>query len=97
VDSLREIGATIIGVVINGVEERDTYGYGSYRYSDYRYYYKNYNYKYGYGYGKYGGYNAYAKDGGEYYADENPRGTSRKSAISLSDGEVLKPEVKENA
>lgn len=97
VDSLREIGATIIGVVINGVEERDTYGYGSYRYSDYRYYYKNYNYKYGYGYGKYGGYNAYAKDGGEYYTDENPRGTSKKSTITLSDGEVSMPEVKENA
>lgn len=97
VDSLREIGATIIGVVINGVEERDTYGYGSYRYSDYRYYYKNYNYKYGYGYGRYGGYNAYAKDGGEYYTDENAKSPSRKAAISISEGEVSKVEVKENA
>ncbi len=27
-----------MGVVINGVDERDTYGYGNYRYSDYNSY-----------------------------------------------------------
>lgn len=61
VEQLRDVGATIAGIVINGVEERDAYGYGNYRYSDYRYYYKNYNYKYG-------GYSS--KDGNEYYADD---------------------------
>jgi succinoglycan biosynthesis transport protein ExoP len=62
VEQLRDIGATISGIVINGVEERDAYGYGNYRYSDYRYYYKNYNYKYG----EYG-----SRDGREYYVDDN--------------------------
>jgi capsular exopolysaccharide synthesis family protein len=61
-EQLRDVGATVTGVVINGVEERDAYGYGNYRYSDYQYYYKNYNYKYGDG--KYG-------SGQEYYADEH--------------------------
>ncbi|MBL8808866.1 MAG: polysaccharide biosynthesis tyrosine autokinase [Planctomycetaceae bacterium] len=61
IEQLRDVGATITGVVVNGVEERDAYGYGNYRYSDYRYYYKNYNYKYG----QYG-----SKDGREYYTDE---------------------------
>ena len=75
IDSLRDIGATVSGVVINGVEERDAYGYGNYRYSDYRYYYKSYNYKYGYGYGRYGSYNSYtSKDGSEYFPDENQAG-----------------------
>jgi len=75
IDSLRDIGATVSGVVINGVEERDAYGYGNYRYSDYRYYYKSYNYKYGYGYGRYGSYNSYtSKDGSEYFPDENKVG-----------------------
>lgn len=97
IDSLREIGATIIGVVINGVEERDTYGYGNYRYSDYRYYYKNYNYKYGYGYGRYGGYNAYAKDGGEYYTDDTPANASSKSALRLSEDGAAKAGVEEKA
>jgi capsular exopolysaccharide synthesis family protein len=97
IDSLREIGATIIGVVINGVEERDTYGYGNYRYSDYRYYYKNYNYKYGYGYGRYGGYNAYAKDGGEYYTDDTPANASSKSALRLSEDAAAKAGVEEKA
>ncbi len=70
-DALRDIGATVAGIVINGVEERDSYGYGNYRYSDYRYYYKNYNYKYGYGYGRYGGYNSYGSGyGNEYFADD---------------------------
>ncbi|MFN9720401.1 MAG: polysaccharide biosynthesis tyrosine autokinase [Planctomycetota bacterium] len=62
VEQLRDVGAVISGIVVNGVEERDAYGYGNYRYSDYRYYYKNYNYKYG----QYG-----SKDGREYYADEH--------------------------
>ncbi len=46
-EQLRDVGATISGIVINGVEESDGYGYGTYRYSDYQYYYKNYDYSYG--------------------------------------------------
>lgn len=66
-DQLREVGAGLAGIVINGVEERDAYGYGSYRYSDYRYYYKNYNYKYRYGYG-YGYGEKKLKD--DYFSDD---------------------------
>ena len=46
-EQLRDVGATISGIVINGVEESDGYGYGTYRYSDYQYYYKSYDYGYG--------------------------------------------------
>lgn len=42
-DQLRDIGATVTGIVINGVEESD--GYGSYRYSGYQY--RNSDYYYG--------------------------------------------------
>jgi capsular exopolysaccharide synthesis family protein len=35
-DQLRDIGADVVGMVINGVVESDAYGYGSYNYSDYR-------------------------------------------------------------
>jgi len=59
-EQLRDVGAIVSGIVINGVEESDGYGYGTYRYSDYKYYYKNYDYRYG-GYGK-------AKE--DYYSDE---------------------------
>ncbi len=85
-DALRDIGATVSGIVINGVEERDSYGYGNYRYSDYRYYYKNYNYKYGYGYGRYGGYNSYGSNyGNEYFADD-AQGKTQASVGSDSKG-----------
>ncbi len=43
IEQLKDVGGNVAGVVINGVEERDTYGYANYRYSDYRYYYKNYS------------------------------------------------------
>jgi succinoglycan biosynthesis transport protein ExoP len=43
-EQLRDVGATVSGIVINGVEESDGYGYGTYRYSDYQYYYKSYDY-----------------------------------------------------
>ena len=46
-EQLRDVGATVSGIVINGVEESDGYGYGTYRYSDYQYYYKSYDHKYG--------------------------------------------------
>ncbi len=74
-DQLRDVGATVAGIVINGVEERDAYGYGNYRYSDYRYYYKNYNYKYA----EYG-----SNDAREYYADD----TAGELALSGSDSHV---------
>ncbi len=46
-EQLRDVGATVTGIVINGVEGSDDYGYGTYRYSDYQYYYKSYDYGYG--------------------------------------------------
>ena len=47
-EQLRDVGANITGIVVNGVEETDGYGYGSYNYSGYRYK----DYKYGYGDGE---------------------------------------------
>ncbi len=44
-EQLRDVGAVISGLVINGVSEGDYYGYGTYRYTDY----KGYSYAYGYG------------------------------------------------
>lgn len=79
IEQLRDIGATISGIVINGVEERDAYGYGNYRYSDYRYYYKNYNYKYG----EYG-----SKDGREYYADDHAGDFAGSASENLNDSSV---------
>jgi capsular exopolysaccharide synthesis family protein len=43
ISQLRDVGATIAGIVINGVEEQDSYGYGTYRYSDYGSDYRTYN------------------------------------------------------
>ena len=45
-EQLRDVGANMTGIVVNGVEETDAYGYGKYSYSDYRYRYKDYNYGY---------------------------------------------------
>ena len=47
-EQLRDVGANMTGIVVNGVEESDSYGYGSYSYADYRYRYRNYNYSYSY-------------------------------------------------
>ena len=57
-EQLRDVGATISGVVINGVAEADGYGYGSYRYSDYKYNYGSYGYRYG------------GKGNHDYYSDD---------------------------
>ncbi|MFN8709126.1 MAG: tyrosine-protein kinase family protein, partial [Planctomyces sp.] len=35
-EQLRDVGAVISGLVINGVSEGDYYGYGTYRYADYK-------------------------------------------------------------
>lgn len=64
-EQLRDVGATVSGIVINGVEESEGYGYGSYRYSDYRYSYKSYHY----GYGDYGQAKA------SYYSDDQGDGS----------------------
>ena len=45
-EQLRDVGANMTGIVVNGVEETDAYGYGNYSYSDYRYRYNDYNYGY---------------------------------------------------
>lgn len=58
-DQLRDVGASVTGIVINGVEEGDAYGYGAYRYGAY----KGYSGKYGYG---------GATDGNDsYYSDSD--------------------------
>ncbi|MDA1232859.1 MAG: hypothetical protein O2856_18985, partial [Planctomycetota bacterium] len=64
--------ATVSGIVINGVEETDGYGYGSYRYSDYKYYknsYKNYS-----AYNNY-----YGKPKEDYFSDEHIKATDADS------------------
>lgn len=45
-EQLRDVGANMTGIVINGVEEADAYGYGNYNYSDYKYQYRDYSYAY---------------------------------------------------
>ena len=49
-EQMRDIGANVVGMVINGVEQSDAYGYGAYNYSDYRSYANPYAYKYAYKY-----------------------------------------------
>lgn len=70
-EQLRDVGATVSGIVINGVEEADGYGFGTYRYSDYQYYHKNYDYRYG----------AYGKAKEDYYSDE--RADSSDADVAL--------------
>jgi hypothetical protein len=69
---LNSIGATVIGVVVNGIGDRSGYGgYGRntyYTYGKYRY-----GYAYGYGYGYGSGY-------GSYYADDKSKQQKRKQA-----------------
>lgn len=57
-EQLRDVRATVSGIVINGVEESEGYGYGSYRYSDHQYYRKSYE-------------NNYGKPREDYYSDEH--------------------------
>ncbi len=71
---LNSIGATVIGVVVNGIGDRSGYGgYGRntyYTYGKYRY---GYAYGYGYGYGYGNGY-------GSYYAEDKAKQRKRKQA-----------------
>ena len=61
VDQLQNVGANILGVVVNGVDSVESYGYQSYSYG-------------GYGYGGYGqGYGGYYANQNKGYYDESSR------------------------
>lgn len=47
-DQLRDVGARLAGLVVIGVVDGGSYGYGNYRNSDYANYYKHYNNRYSY-------------------------------------------------
>ena len=71
-DALTNIGANVIGVVVNGVDQEAGGYYSQYRYgySGYRY---AYNYRYGYGYGAYGSEKSETKAINQYFdAEEEP-------------------------
>lgn len=88
-EQLREVGGNVIGIVINGVEESDSYGYGSYRYSDYRYYAKDRKYGYGYGYGYGGGY--YTAQDAAYFSEDDAS-TESERVPTESDSSTIVPE-----
>ncbi|HBE71603.1 MAG TPA: hypothetical protein DDW52_25960, partial [Planctomycetaceae bacterium] len=69
-EQLRDVGANITGLVVNGVEETDAYGYGNYSYSDYRYRYKDYNY----------GYESYQESGEAYFAESEEESSAGVSS-----------------
>ncbi len=71
-EQLRDVGASMSGIVINGVEETDAYGYGNYSYSDYRYRYKDYSYNYGYG----------DKQNEGYFAEAEPETEAETEEVS---------------
>ena len=75
-DQLRDIGANVLGVAVNGVEEADAYGYGSYNYSDYRNnYYHSPSYAYAYNY----------SDGSEGYFSEEDETVPVKRLLSTAE------------
>ena len=66
VDQLQNVGANILGVVVNGVDSVETYGYRSYSYG-------------GYGYGGYGqGYGGYYANQSGYYDEASRQGAAPK-------------------
>lgn len=75
-DQLRDVGAKVIGMVINGVEESDAYGHGSYTYSNYGRFYGNSAHMY-----------AYA-DEYEAYFDDDEETVSVKRLMSLPDSDA---------
>jgi len=77
-EQLRDVGANIAGISINGVEETDAYGYGSYNYSDYRNYYRDYGRSYAYNYA----------EGREGYFSEEEDSASETKLLSSSDSAV---------
>ncbi|HPM79537.1 MAG TPA: polysaccharide biosynthesis tyrosine autokinase [Candidatus Anammoximicrobium sp.] len=90
IESLDSLGATVLGVVVNGIgggSRYGGYGYSSYgyRYGGYGYRYRyggyGYNYRYGHGYGRYGdGYDDYGYGDGDksYYTEDD--GRTKKSS-----------------
>ena len=66
VDLLRKLGGNVLGIVVNGVDEMDGYGYGSYRYDNYNYGYRSYRYGSKYDYGV----DYEDTHGNEYYEEE---------------------------
>ena len=73
-DQLRDVGANVVGIVVNGVEESDAYGYGSYNYSDY-----------GRSYGNPADTFSYTDGSEDYFADEDEETVPVKRLISVSD------------
>lgn len=82
-DQLRDVGANVIGMVINGVEESDAYGYGSYNYSDYGRSYGNSAYAYSY------------TEGNEAYFAEEDETVPVKRLVSAGEDAVIDREVEE--
>jgi len=71
-EQLRDVGAVISGLVINGVDEGNRYGYGSYRYTDYQ------GYSYSYGYGDDSSESAAGTEA--YFSEEEGTGESKRVA-----------------
>jgi capsular exopolysaccharide synthesis family protein len=72
VDQLQNVGANILGVVVNGVDSVESYGYRSYSYG-------------GYGYGGYGqGYGGYYANQSGYYDEgtKQPSAPKRGTAVA---------------
>ncbi|MFN9972740.1 MAG: hypothetical protein ACK58T_22910, partial [Phycisphaerae bacterium] len=67
-EQLRDVGAVISGLVINGVSEGDYYGYGTYRYADYK----------GYSYGGYGDTRESVTGTDKYYAEPETEAVDSK-------------------
>ncbi len=82
-DQLRDVGANVVGMVINGVEESDAYGYGSYNYSDYGRSYGNSAYAYSYA------------EGNEAYFAEEDETVPVKRLISAGEDPVIDTEMEE--
>jgi succinoglycan biosynthesis transport protein ExoP len=80
-DQLRDVGANVIGMVINGVDESDAYGYGSYSYSDYGRSYGNSAYGYR------------NNEGNEGYFAEEDETVPIKRLVSAGDKPVIDEEV----
>jgi len=79
---LRDVGANVVGMVINGVEESDAYGYGSYNYSDYGRSYGNSAYAY-----------SYTEGNEAYFAEEEDETVPVKRLISAGGDIVMGEEV----
>ncbi len=99
-EALDSIGASVLGVVVNGVGGGSKYGYGSYGYGSYgygSYGYGGYGYRYG-GYGsRYGGYGrkGYGYGYGYGYGDRESEGNGSKSYVTEDDGRTKREEPPE--